>query len=283
MLTIYKPIIKMAPKKQTETKPVETAASTSTKAEKKTASTKAEKEVKETKAKAEKKPAAASTSTKAEKKSASTKAEKKSESTKPAKEVKAKAEKVVKEESPESEEPKQRKKASKETVDEDFGTIYAKLDEEIAKLEERKKTEKGKVTGIQFLKQLRKMHKLLHRDASKVLKIRKTTRASNDQSGFKKPVKVSDEICKFFSWDNTKLYSRTDVTRAVCKYIRDAKLQDNDNKRIIKPDAKLTTLLKYDPKTMPVDPETNQPSPLYYYYLQKLLTRHFPESVSKKQ
>ncbi len=268
----------MAPKKQTETKPVETATSTSTKAEKKTTSTKAEKE---TKPKAEKKSVS---SAKAEKKSASTKGDKKSESTKAAKvkETKPKAEKVIKEESPESEEPKQRRKASKETVDEDFGTIYAKLDEEIAKLEERKKTEKGKVTGIQFLKQLRKMHKLLHRDASKVLKIRKTTRASNDQSGFKKPVKVSDEICKFFGWDNTKLYSRTDVTRAVCKYIRDAKLQDNDNKRIIKPDAKLTTLLKYDPKTMPVDPETNQPSPLYYYYLQKLLTRHFPESVSKK-
>ena len=271
----------MAPKKQTETNPVETATSTSTKAEKKTTSTKAEKE---TKVKAEKKPA----STKAEKKSTSTKGDKKSESTKAAKETKVKEtkqkpEKVVKEETSESEEPKQRRKASKETVDEDFGTIYAKLDEEIAKLEERKKTEKGKVTGIQFLKQLRKMHKLLHRDASKVLKIRKTTRASNDQSGFKKPVKVSDEICKFFGWDNTKLYSRTDVTRAVCKYIRDAKLQDNDNKRIIKPDAKLTALLKYDPKTMPVDPETNQPSPLYYYYLQKLLTRHFPESVSKKQ
>ena len=32
-----------------------------------------------------------------------------------------------------------------------------------------------------------------------------------------------------------------------------------------------------------IDEETKQPSPLYYYYLQKLLTRHFPESTSKKQ
>ena len=72
-----------------------------------------------------------------------------------------------------------------------------------------------------------------------------------------------------------------DKYKDACSAI-DAKLQDNDNKRIIKPDAKLTALLKYDPKTMPIDPETNQPSPLYYYYLQKLLTRHFPESVSKK-
>jgi chromatin remodeling complex protein RSC6 len=256
----------MAPKKQQE------QASTSTKADKKATSTKAEKETKA--------PAASTkaASTKATKASTSTKAEK------PAKVPKAtKAVKVEDAESTEQVEQKPRRKATKETVNEDFSTFETKINEEIARLEERKKTEKGKVTGIQFLKQLRKFHKLLHRDTSRVLKIKKSNRSPNDQSGFKKPVKVTDEICKFFGWDTTKLYSRTDVTRAVCKYIRDNKLQDTTNKRIIRPDAKLTTLLKYDPKTMPIDEETKQPSPLYYYYLQKLLTRHFPESASKKQ
>ena len=218
-------------------------------------------------------------STKVEKKSTSTKAEKAPSTKAPKAE---KAPKVEKEET-ESTEQKPRRKATKETVNEDFTAFETKINEEIAKLEERKKTEKSKVTGIQFLKQLRKIHKLLHRDTSRVLKIKKSNRSPNDQSGFKKPVKVSDEICKFFGWDSSKLYSRTDVTRAVCKYIRDNKLQDTTNKRIIRPDAKLTTLLKYDPKTMPIDEETKQPSPLYYYYLQKLLTRHFPESASKKQ
>jgi chromatin remodeling complex protein RSC6 len=198
----------------------------------------------------------------------------------------AKAEKPAKvEKAPkaESTEPKVRRKASKETVDDDMGSLTARLDEEIERLENKRKTEKNssKSTGIQFLKQLRKSVKVLHRDASKVLKIRKINRPANDLSGFKKPVKVSDEIVKFFGWDSSKLYSRTDVTRAVCKYIRDNNLQDPENKRIIRPDAKLTTLLAYDPKTMPVDKKTGKPSPLFYYFLQKLLTRHFPAPVAK--
>ena len=180
------------------------------------------------------------------------------------------------------EEDKKRKKVSKESLVEDFNLIAVKLDEEILKFEEKKKSDKSKVVGIQFLKQLRKLHKNLLRDSIKILKIKKLNRVVNENSGFKKPVRVSEDLCKFFSWEESKLYSRTDVTRAVCKYIREFNLQDPTNKRIIKPDAKLTALLSYDPKTMPINVETNQPSPLYYYYLQKLLTQHFPDSLAKK-
>ena len=180
------------------------------------------------------------------------------------------------------EEDKKRKKVSKESLVEDFNLIAVKLDEEILKFEEKKKSDKNKVVGIQFLKQLRKLHKNLLRDSIKILKIKKLNRVVNENSGFKKPVRVSEDLCKFFSWDSSKLYSRTDVTRAVCKYIREFNLQDPTNKRIIKPDTKLTALLSYDPKTMPINVETNQPSPLYYYYLQKLLTQHFPDSLAKK-
>ena len=180
------------------------------------------------------------------------------------------------------EEDKKRKKVSKESLVEDFNLIAVKLDEEILKFEEKKKSDKSKVVGIQFLKQLRKLHKNLLRDSIKLLKIKKLNRVVNENSGFKKPVRVSEDLCKFFSWDSSQLYSRTDVTRAVCKYIREFNLQDPENKRIIKPDTKLTALLSYDPKTMPINVETNQPSPLYYYYLQKLLTQHFPDSLAKK-
>lgn len=180
------------------------------------------------------------------------------------------------------EEDKKRKKVSKESLVGDFNLIAVKLDEEILKFEEKKKSDKSKVVGIQFLKQLRKLHKNLLRDSIKILKIKKLNRVVNENSGFKKPVRVSEDLCKFFSWDSSKLYSRTDVTRAVCKYIREFNLQDPSNKRIIKPDTKLTALLSYDPKTMPINIETNQPSPLYYYYLQKLLTQHFPDSLAKK-
>jgi chromatin remodeling complex protein RSC6 len=254
----------MAPKKQTTTVEATPAPAPA----KATKATKAEKAAP---AKAEK--AAPAKATKA--------APAKAEKSAPVKAAPVKAEKAPK---AESTEPKVRRKASKETVDEDMGSLTARLDEEIERLENKRKTEKNssKSTGIQFLKQLRKTVKVLHRDASKVLKIRKINRPANDLSGFKKPVKVSDDMVKFFGWDASKLYSRTDVTRAVCKYIRDNNLQDPENKRIIRPDAKLTTLLAYDPKTMPVDKKTGKPSPLFYYFLQKLLTRHFPAPAASQ-
>lgn len=261
----------MAPKKETKVteQPVE-------KKETKAASTKAETKSTSTKSKApstkEEKPA---TSTKVEKKqtatkSASTKGSAKSESTKA---------EAAKSSTEQSEEPVSRRKATKETIDGDFESIFQRIEDEIKKLEERKKTEKGKVTGIQFLKQLRKLHKNLHRDTTKVLKIKKTNRVASETSGFKKPVKISDEMCKFFGWDNTKLYSRTDVTREICKYITDNKLQDTVNKRIINPNAALIKLLDYKEKEMPVDAKTGKHA-LYYYCLQKLLTRHFPKPAS---
>lgn len=259
----------MAQKKETKAteQPVEKkeTKSTSTKSEVKSASTKSKApSVKEEKA---------SASTKTEKKqttkSSSTKASAKSESNKP-----------VAASSEQPEEQTSRRKASKETIDGDFETIFQRIEDEIKKLEERKKTEKGKVTGIQFLKQLRKLHKNLHRDTTKVLKIKKTNRVASETSGFKKPVKISDEMCKFFGWDNTKLYSRTDVTREICKYITDNKLQDTVNKRIINPNAALIKLLDYKEKDMPVDAKTGKHA-LYYYCLQKLLTRHFPKPATK--
>jgi chromatin remodeling complex protein RSC6 len=275
---------KVTEQPQTETKPEVKGKSESKKSETKTKSdsTKAEAKVKaETKSKSESTKAEAKTksdSTKAESKTKS--ASKKSESTKAEAKTKSTSKKTEVESTTEGEENKQRRKATKETIDYDFLTIEQRIEEEITKLEERKKTEKGKITGIQFLKQLRKLNKNLHRDASKVLKIKKTNRVSSETSGFKKPVKISDELCKFFGWDNTKLYSRTDVTREICKYITDNNLQDTVNKRIINPNAALVKLLDYKEKDMPVDAKTGKPA-LYYYCLQKLLTRHFPKPAAK--
>ena len=266
----------MAPKKQPETKQEEKKTSESTKTEKKSTSTKVE-DKKVAAAKTEEKKTSTSTKTEEKKSSTSTKTEKKS----------TKASVPVKTETVESlteDDHTTSRKPTKDTVDSEFNSIFNRIEEEITRLEEKKKTEKNsKVTGIQFLKQLRKMHKVLHRNASRVLKIKKSNRVTNENSGFKKPVRVSVEICKFFGWDQSKLYSRTEVTREVCKYVRENNLQDTDNKRIIRPDAKLTTLLNYDPEKMPIEKKTGQKSPLYYCMLQKLLTRHFPDSGTNKK
>jgi chromatin remodeling complex protein RSC6 len=58
-----------------------------------------------------------------------------------------------------------------------------------------------------------------------------------------------------------------DVTKFLCAYIKDNNLQNDADKRQIKPDAKLTKLLGYDAKAAT--------SPLTYFHLQKLLKPHF--------
>jgi len=85
-------------------------------------------------------------------------------------------------------------------------------------------------------------------------------------SGFMKPVSVSNSLCDFLGrYRGTKL-SRVEVTKEICYYIKEKKLQDPSDRRIIIPDMRLATLLNYDEE---VD------GPLTYYFLQKKLQPHF--------
>jgi chromatin remodeling complex protein RSC6 len=93
---------------------------------------------------------------------------------------------------------------------------------------------------------------------------------TNTSSGFLKPVKISKEMSKFTGWDTKELKSRVDVTKFLCNYIREHKLQNEGDKRQINPDQKLQKLLNYDPKT--------STQPLTYYHLQTLLKSHFPKA-----
>jgi chromatin remodeling complex protein RSC6 len=58
-----------------------------------------------------------------------------------------------------------------------------------------------------------------------------------------------------------------DVTRALCKYVKDEDLQNPANKRVILPDTKLKKLLKFDPKKEGKD--------LTYYMIQSHIQHHF--------
>ena len=80
-------------------------------------------------------------------------------------------------------------------------------------------------------------------------------------------MKISKEMAKFTGWNPTELKSRVDVTKYICKYIRDNNLQNPDDRRQIVADPKLSKLLEYDSK--------KEEKPLTYYRIQTFMKKHF--------
>lgn len=67
------------------------------------------------------------------------------------------------------------------------------------------------------------------------------------ESALSKKYKVSPELAKFVGVNEI---SRTDVTKKLWEYIKANNLQDPADKRTIKPDATLSTLIGKDPINM---------------------------------
>ena len=209
-----------------------------------------------------------SESKKAPAKTESKKAEKKPVEKKP---VEKKAEEKKAADSDEPKEKKQRRERTKESVNGDFETILKMIQDEIEVL----RTDK-KLKGIRFLKSVNKAVRQLHNDTNHVTKFRKTAaRKNNSSSGFLKPVHISADLAAFTGWDATKTYSRTEVTKFICEYIKKNKLFDEKgDKRNIVVNAPLQKLLQYDPTKPPKD-ENGKPLPLTYFRLQQYLKGHF--------
>jgi chromatin remodeling complex protein RSC6 len=89
-------------------------------------------------------------------------------------------------------------------------------------------------------------------------------------SGFAKPTKVTNDLCKFMNREEGSEIARTDVTKAIIQYIESNNLQNSENKKVIFPDDKLKTLLGLDEK---------KDVTLTYFNLQKYMNKHF---VTKK-
>ena len=105
------------------------------------------------------------------------------------------------------------------------------------------------------------------RVADKQMKKKKTTNANGEKplNGFSKPGNVSDHLREFMGLKQDELVARVDVTKFITKYCKDNGLNNPDDKRILKPDKKLQSLLKVEK-----DVE------LTYFNLQKYLKFHFP-------
>jgi len=173
--------------------------------------------------------------------------------------------------------PRVRRVVTRESLETDFSNLQKRVEDEIEKL--RQSSEK--VKGVKFLRSVNKAVKVLRSDSLRVLKIKpKTNRSRSTTSGFMKPVGITREMAEFTGWDVAKLYSRVDVTKYICKYIRENNLQNAEDRRQILVDDRLKALLNYDPANPPMDKKTGKPAPLTYFRLQQYIQPHFVKDVS---
>jgi len=197
-----------------------------------------------------------------------TRAEKKEEAPAPAPVETPVAEEV-------STDPKVRRTVTKETTDADCTRFAELILSEIEKLKTGDQ-KSPKTRGIRYLRTLHKTFRQLHKDINKITKFKKNgNRKNNGSSGFLTPVKISEQMAKFLSWDVNAEYTRTQVTKEICNYVKVHNLNDPENRRNINVDAKLKNLLGYDPSNPPRDEESREALPLTYYRLQQYLAPHF--------
>src|SRR3990167_3210302 len=167
-------------------------------------------------------------------------------------------------------EPVKRSRAviPKESVDAEFLDLMQKVEAEISRVKY------GQSSGVRFLRTINKHVKSLRTHASRLTKRKIQRRPGANTGGFSKPVNVSRELADFAGWNPSELHSRNDVTRLMCKYIKDHNLQNpQDGRQIqVENDPVLSGLLGYDVETAS--------APLTYYSLQTYLKRHYPTTGS---
>jgi chromatin remodeling complex protein RSC6 len=123
---------------------------------------------------------------------------------------------------------------------------------------------KGQINSLQqqlrlIEKNIKKQLKTLNKNATK-----NKNKGNRKPSGFAKPSKVTNELCNFMNKKEGTEIARTEVTRTLCSYIKEHKLENKENSKIIAPDDKLKTLLGIE-----------EGQELTYFTIQKFMNKHF--------
>lgn len=127
---------------------------------------------------------------------------------------------------------------------------------------------KTQISGIQHnIKHLEKNVKKQMKGLKKEV-IKTKNKGNRQPSGFAKPTKVTKELCEFMNKAEGSEIARTEVTRALIAYIKQHKLENTSNSKIISPDNKLKDLLGLDDS-----------QELTYFNIQKYMNKHFVKNA----
>jgi upstream activation factor subunit UAF30 len=134
------------------------------------------------------------------------------------------------------------------------------------------------VTGLGVVKNqivnLQQSLKQLEKNVKKQMKglkkeaVKNKNKGNRKPSGFAKPTKVTKELCEFMNKTEGTEIARTEVTKALVSYIKENKLENESNSKIIKPDNKLKILL-----------ELEDGQELTYFNIQKYMNKHFVKNA----
>jgi len=143
--------------------------------------------------------------------------------------------------------------AIEESILTDFNEIY-----------ENMKTLKSQITIINNkIKDVE--NKCKKREKMLVKQLNKSKNKGNRKpTGFAAPSNISVELCNFMGVDEGTKIARTEVTKYISKYIKDNKLQGKENKKIIKPDKNLESLLN-----------VKEGDDINFFSIQKYMNKHF--------
>jgi chromatin remodeling complex protein RSC6 len=115
--------------------------------------------------------------------------------------------------------------------------------------------------------------KLLEKNVKKQMKglkksiVKNKNKGNKTPSGFARPTKVTKELCEFMNKSEGTEIARTEVTRALVNYIKNNKLENENNSKIITPDLKLKFLLGIE-----------DGQEVTYFNIQKFMNKHFVKS-----
>ena len=120
----------------------------------------------------------------------------------------------------------------------------------------------NQIRGLE--KNVKKQIKTLAKEAKK-----NKQKGNRKPSGFAVPSKISPELCQFMHKPPDSEVARTEVTQFIISYIKDKDLQWKENRKIIKPDIPLQTLLG------------NGEDEVTYFNLQRYMNKHFLKEKKK--
>lgn len=123
---------------------------------------------------------------------------------------------------------------------------------------------KNQISLIQT--QIKQLERSVNKDMKTLQKVANKSKSKGNRkpSGFAKSSKISDTLCTFMNKPFGTEMARTEVTKFIIGYIKDKGLQQEDNKKCIKPDESLRQLLGVKTE-----------DEVTYFNIQKYMNKHF--------
>lgn len=127
-------------------------------------------------------------------------------------------------------------------------------------------TEQARKSAIDANNELKCIHALMIRYAKRTLKdANKPETKSASDKGFRRPCRISSEMCAFMGISEGTQSSRVEVNQFIHDYVKNHGLVDDENGQNIVPDEKLWAILS----------ENARGNKITYFSIQKYIKHHF--------